>query len=228
MRTYTQRGWSPRIEVSAALAAIISILIITGCSVLVSESDAADIYGSESEPLESFIREANDGVSSEFEAYVLVGGYVEVPGPQSHPQALSGNFYSFGLDRDYDSNVIKGNLSAPGDCTISVEGTSYLIHSVESPIPDLVFMSDPQDDGIVTYIGTVYHTVTIHHPTDGIFTVLVAHGDCIPEEYLPRSYDGREILWYIDNRFGDTINSTVQFFGDTYIWGGLTNHGADY
>lgn len=89
MRTYTQRGWSPRIEVSAALAAIISILIISGCSVLVSdESDAAVVFGSESEPLESFIYPGYDsggGRPYEVEAYVLTGGHVEIAGPISNP-----------------------------------------------------------------------------------------------------------------------------------------------
>ena len=92
----------------------------------------------------------------------------------------------------------------------------------------LGFLSDPITDGTITYVGTVYHDVTINNPVDGsTITIQVAHGECVPAEYLPQVHDSRAIQWHIDNIFGDLIYSWTPILEDTYIIGEWTYHGGN-
>lgn len=116
----------------------------------------------------------------------------------------------------------------PPGYTFVASGGNYNILTLTavwtSDVSDLVFLTDPVTDGIVSYIGIVYHTVTIDHPTDGTFTIRVAHGECVPYEYIPSDIDGRLVIWRQDDytRFYDDTPVT----GDMRIWGEITNTGG--
>ncbi len=117
-------------------------------------------------------------------------------------------------ERYFDITDYEGNLCSEN-----------LMIQVVDDAAVLEFLSDPVTDGTVTYVGTVYHTVTINHPTEGIFTIQVAHGECVPSEYMPSDIDDRMVKWYLAGSM-TVFNADTPITGDVEIRGRITDSGG--